>query len=110
MFGFFVVCQIQTTVADNISTPLTIGGGTMADMFRVEQRGAAMAIWSLGPLLGMFYDWHRIAIIAINHFCRPSDWPCCGRIPERSKGLAMGFLGHNYGRKFRIIFPHTCAL
>jgi MFS family permease len=24
----------------------------MADMFRVEQRGAAMAVWSLGPLLG----------------------------------------------------------
>jgi MFS family permease len=34
------------------STPLTIGGGTMSDMFRVEERGGAMAIWSLGPLLG----------------------------------------------------------
>jgi multidrug resistance protein len=34
------------------STPLTIGGGTNADMFRVEERGAAMAIWSVGPLLG----------------------------------------------------------
>jgi multidrug resistance protein len=34
------------------STPLTIGGGTNADMFRTEERGAAMAIWSIGPLLG----------------------------------------------------------
>lgn len=34
------------------STPLTIGGGTMSDMFKTEERGAAMAIWSIGPLLG----------------------------------------------------------
>jgi len=34
------------------ATPLTIGGGTVADMFRTEERGAAMAAWSLGPLLG----------------------------------------------------------
>lgn len=34
------------------ATPITIGGGTNADMFRTEERGAAMAIWSMGPLLG----------------------------------------------------------
>ncbi|KAH4272564.1 hypothetical protein HBI04_102280 [Parastagonospora nodorum] len=34
------------------SAPLTIGGGTIADMFPPEQRAGAMAIWSLGPLLG----------------------------------------------------------
>jgi len=34
------------------STPVTIGGGTISDMFRQEERGAAMAIWSIGPLLG----------------------------------------------------------
>jgi multidrug resistance protein len=32
--------------------PLTIGGGTIADIMRVEQRGKAMAIWAMGPLLG----------------------------------------------------------
>jgi MFS family permease len=32
--------------------PLTIGGGTIADMMPVEQRGGAMAMWALGPLLG----------------------------------------------------------
>jgi MFS family permease len=32
--------------------PLTIGAGTIADMMPVEQRGGAMAIWALGPLLG----------------------------------------------------------
>ncbi|KAJ5780372.1 benomyl/methotrexate resistance protein [Penicillium paradoxum] len=34
------------------STPLSIGGGTFGDMFKVEERGAAIAIWSMGPLLG----------------------------------------------------------
>jgi multidrug resistance protein len=34
------------------SAPLTLGGGTIADMFPPEQRAGAMAIWSIGPLLG----------------------------------------------------------
>jgi multidrug resistance protein len=59
---FTIACAVSTNLGMLIafrflagmmgSTPLTIGGGTMADMFPVEQRGAAMAIWSLGPLLG----------------------------------------------------------
>ncbi|KAF2099054.1 MFS general substrate transporter [Rhizodiscina lignyota] len=62
----FVVFSIACAVSSNLgmligfrflagsmgSTPLTIGGGTNADMFRTEERGAAMAIWSIGPLLG----------------------------------------------------------
>jgi multidrug resistance protein len=34
------------------SAPLTLGGGTVADLFPQQQRAGAMAIWSLGPLLG----------------------------------------------------------
>lgn len=34
------------------AAPLTLGGGTIADMFPPEQRAGAMAIWSIGPLLG----------------------------------------------------------
>jgi multidrug resistance protein len=34
------------------SCPLTIGGGSIADMIRQEKRGGAMAIFALGPLLG----------------------------------------------------------
>ncbi|TVY82541.1 Efflux pump radE [Lachnellula suecica] len=34
------------------STPITIGGGSFGDMFSVEERGKAIAIWSMGPLLG----------------------------------------------------------
>lgn len=59
---FTIVCARATSLGMLIAfrflagmmgaTPLTIGGGTNADMFRTEERGAAMAIWSLGPLLG----------------------------------------------------------
>jgi MFS family permease len=34
------------------STTLSIGGGTFGDMFRFEERGAAVAVWSMGPLMG----------------------------------------------------------
>lgn len=32
--------------------PVTIGGGTIADMMPPEKRGGAMSIWALGPMLG----------------------------------------------------------
>lgn len=34
------------------SAPLTIGGGSIADMIVQERRGGALAIFALGPLLG----------------------------------------------------------
>lgn len=34
------------------STPLTVGGGIIADLMPPEKRGGAMAIWALGPLMG----------------------------------------------------------
>ncbi len=32
--------------------PITNGGGTIADLMKPEQRGRAMSIWAIGPLLG----------------------------------------------------------
>lgn len=34
------------------SAPLTIGGGTVSDLMQPEERGVAMSIYSLGPLMG----------------------------------------------------------
>jgi multidrug resistance protein len=64
--SLFIVFNIACAVSSNLgmligfrflagtfgSTPITIGSGTISDMFRTEERGAAMAIWSIGPLLG----------------------------------------------------------
>ncbi|KAK4446922.1 efflux pump rade [Podospora aff. communis PSN243] len=32
--------------------PIAIGGGTIADLTTLKERGTAMSVWSLGPLLG----------------------------------------------------------
>lgn len=34
------------------AAPITIGGGTIADLMPVERRGGAIAIWAMGPLIG----------------------------------------------------------
>jgi multidrug resistance protein len=34
------------------AAPLTIGGGSIADMFPREKRAGAMAVWGMGPLIG----------------------------------------------------------
>ena len=62
----FVIFTIACAVSSNLnmligfrfieglfgSCPLTIGGGTIADMIIQEKRGGVMAIWALGPLMG----------------------------------------------------------
>ena len=62
----FVVFTIACAVASSLdqlivfrfisglfgSCPLTIGGGTIADMIPQQKRGGVMAVWALGPLMG----------------------------------------------------------
>ncbi|KAB5578157.1 bicyclomycin resistance protein [Coniochaeta sp. 2T2.1] len=60
--GFLVGCALAPSLEALIvfrffsgvfgSCPLTNGGGTIADMIVQEKRGAAMAVFSVGPLLG----------------------------------------------------------
>lgn len=60
--AFLVACALAPTLDSMIafrflsgvfgSCPLTNGGGSIADMVRQENRGAAMAAFSLGPLIG----------------------------------------------------------
>jgi multidrug resistance protein len=59
---FNIACAVSTSLDMLIvfrflagcagSSPLTIGGGTVADLFRPEQRAGAIALWGMGPLLG----------------------------------------------------------
>ncbi|KAH7022093.1 putative MFS transporter [Ilyonectria destructans] len=46
----FLICRFLAGCAG--AAPLTIGGGTIADLVPVEKRGAAMAAFGIGPLLG----------------------------------------------------------
>ena len=63
---FFVICQLACALSTNVgmllafrflagcagSTPVTIGGATIGDMFPKENRGGAMAVWGMGAQLG----------------------------------------------------------
>ena len=35
------------------ASPMTIGGGTVADLYEPRERGRAMALFGFGPLLGL---------------------------------------------------------
>lgn len=80
---FYVVFTIACAVAPEIgslivfrffagfagSCPLTIGAGSIADMFVQESRGSALAAWAIGPLIGpvigpigMFMDGLRMRL------------------------------------------------
>ncbi|KAH6665542.1 major facilitator superfamily domain-containing protein [Halenospora varia] len=62
----FVICTAACALSVNLSmlivfrffagamgaAVLSLGGGTITDLFVPEERGRAMAMWSLGPLLG----------------------------------------------------------
>ncbi|KAI5455985.1 major facilitator superfamily domain-containing protein [Mariannaea sp. PMI_226] len=62
----FIIFTVATALSKNMgmiivfrllmgfsgSTPITNGSGTISDMFPVEERGKAMAVWAMGPLLG----------------------------------------------------------
>ncbi|KAF2474649.1 MFS general substrate transporter [Lindgomyces ingoldianus] len=59
---FTIACAVSTNLNMLIgfrflagcagSSPLTIGGGTIADLMPREKRAGAMAIWAMGPLIG----------------------------------------------------------
>lgn len=60
--GFTIGCALSTNTAMFMvfrflcgvaaASPMSIGGGTIADLYRQEERGKAMALFGLGPLLG----------------------------------------------------------
>ena len=61
-FAFVVGCAVSRNTAEYFvfrfisgfagAAPITIGGGTIADVIPLEKRGLASALFGLGPLLG----------------------------------------------------------
>ncbi|RPA94396.1 benomyl/methotrexate resistance protein [Choiromyces venosus 120613-1] len=50
--GFGMLAAFRFLAGAFGAAPLTIGGGTIADVVAVQKRGGAMALYALGPLLG----------------------------------------------------------
>ncbi|KAI1179317.1 major facilitator superfamily domain-containing protein [Nemania sp. FL0916] len=61
-FAFVIACALSRNTAEYMvfrfisgfagSAPLTIGGGTIADVIPLQERGLATSLFGLGPLLG----------------------------------------------------------
>lgn len=51
------------------SAPITLGGATIGDAFPADKRGAAMALWGMGPLLGPI-----IGPIAGGYLAQAKSW------------------------------------
>lgn len=116
---FFCLWQIGCALAPNITTLiifrfftgvggsgcLTLGGGLVGDIFRPEERGFAMGIWTIGPLFGTFWrclDLSQAVAELADRQPRPYHWPLDRRFRSRDHRLAMGFLDRVDGRSHDI--------
>lgn len=87
--------------------PVTIGGGTIADLMKPEDRGAAMSIWAMGELFCRDTQMRR-KVPADKLSSRPPRRPhrrtSSRRLPQRSSRLALDLLGARH--RFRSHFDH----
>lgn len=90
--AFTIGCAFSTDVAMFLvfriiagcaaSGPMSIGGGTVADLFVQEQRGKAMALFTVGPLLGPVSVsplTHSISLPNLLSGCWSNYWRLCLR-------------------------------
>jgi multidrug resistance protein len=94
---FTVACAVSSNLAMLIvfrflagianGAVLTVGGGTVADLFVQEERGMALAMWTLGPLLG------------------PSVGPVIGSFLSAAKGWRWVFWFLAIGVRRKACFP-----
>ncbi|KAK5204605.1 hypothetical protein LTR47_007405 [Exophiala xenobiotica] len=98
--SLFVVWSLGCALAPNIgallvfrllagiagSCPLTIGGGSIADLIRQEKRGAAMAIFAMGPILGPV-----IGPVAGGYLAEAAGWRWVFWLLTIAGGVALGF-------------------
>jgi MFS family permease len=68
-FGMLIGFRFLAGIAG--STAITIGSATIADMFVAQERGAAMAIWAIGGLLGPV-----VGPIAGSYLGASKGWRC----------------------------------
>lgn len=76
--AFTIACALSQNIGQLIGfrflagsfgvAPITLGGGTIADIMKAEKRGSAMSVWAMGPLLG------------------PVIGPVCGGFLSNAKG------------------------
>lgn len=99
---FTVACAVSTNMSMLIvfrfmagcmgSAPLAIGGGTIADLFPVSQRGKALSLYTLGPVCGP-----AIGPIAGGFLSEAKGWRWIFWVLTIAVWLASNFLGDGLG-------------
>lgn len=109
--GFIIGCALSTNTGMFLtfrflagcasSGPLTVGGGTVADVVPPAQRGKAMSLFLVGPLIGPVRSsciYYRIVTLTIVQGHGSNYWRLCVSI----HWLAMDVLDHhNFGTSTR---------
>lgn len=95
--GSLIVFRFFAGVAG--SCPLTLGAGSLADMIPQSKRGAVMAIWAMGPLLGPVIgpvgELHALGPIGDHPKLNSYSW----WLSDSSQRVAMDFLGFGHSGK-----------
>ncbi|KAL6242254.1 hypothetical protein RBB50_010802 [Rhinocladiella similis] len=68
------------------SCPITIGGGSIADLIPQDKRGAAMALFAMGPILGPV-----IGPVAGGYLAEAAGWRWVFWLITIAGGVALGF-------------------
>ena len=83
------------------SAPLTLGGGTVADVIPQEKRGAAMAVFAVGPLLGPVIGPVMGGFITQDIGWRWTFWVLAIVVSTPSSHLYQLLIGYHYVRAAR---------
>lgn len=71
------------------SAVLNIGGGTIADLFVQEERGTAMSVWTVGPLLGPVIGPVAGGFLSEAKGWRAVFWVLSGLVSHKAKYLVF---------------------
>lgn len=84
---------------------MVLGGGTIADLIPREQRGTAMAVWMMGPTIGV-----SSLPLGLRNCCINTDSKSSAmcrsyhrRLPYRREGLEMELLVRRYSSKLTFV-------
>lgn len=106
VFMYVLVVQVKHKILANLSAgfsgsaPIACGAGSVGDLFSARDRASAMAVYSLGPLMGMLPVRYLCVERRLNWFIGPVIGPIAGGFIAQTVGIKYVFIviaGGNLG-------------